>query len=638
MRTVSWVSGLVVAGGLAGGIYYGVPAFYNQQIESYLASVQADLPEGHSLDYDRIHYNFWAGTLTLDNFKYAWPAQDTVKAERPFSAGGTFTLAQMTVNGPNSSLDLNSGNPSEPVADSLSWKGMALAGNSEKLALNIDEGTATGISLNSPELFKEGIFDVTGLRTALGLESLKTGPVSYQFEMMPKPGEHLAFEGRNESLSLQNLKDGIIGQAESRDSKITMLMALPDLPEEVQLAVDISVKSSAVNDMTVPVPAPAITQGDVPALEQWAGMEELLLLLVQVKNSYEHAEKYPAKLAHAQIEDMNIAFGPADSDERMPLHIKNIAVEDYTATSMGKMVVTDIQSGEGFPGKLSIGTLRYSDMDVTQLGGYLDNVIEMGPAKMLAALQGEDWRSVLPEFRLGELAYENVEISHEDLQDFKLGAFRIYDLGIDQDKAISLATEVKDIQLPLDQLKQLPPQQAVLLKAMGHDMLTLSANIDVDHSTSGQSLDINSLSVGAKELGDIALSGRLQNIDIAQLIKNAPLHGLASNLEQVKLTVKDRDFVRYGLKSFAEGRGISEQEALTQNRMMLGMMAGGTENADTIAFFTALSEFLDGSKALELTAAPASPIPVAQLFGAVQQAGPEALIQILQLKSQVSDQ
>ena len=277
-----------------------------------------------------------------------------------------------------------------------------------------------------------------------------------------------------------------------------------------------------------------------------------------------------------------------------------------------------------------LGAAVSKDLDFTPLQSFLDWAIETGPLGIEAAFQSPDWHKALPEFKIGELVYEDMEFSVAGFDQFKMGEVRIYDLGIDAEKQLTFGTQFNEIRLPIELLDQNAASQAAVLRDLGHDALTVNAKLEIAHSPAQQTLDLTSLDFGTDELADVKITGKLSDFKLV-FAPGAPPAPMVSSLDKLKMVISDRDMIKAGLTLMAQENQISFEEAQQQAKMMVGLFGMQGKQPATINFFNGVQSLLEQSGKLELDANPASPVPVMQLVNALQQAGPDGLTGLLGL-------
>ena len=83
----------------------------------------------------------------------------------------------------------------------------------------------------------------------------------------------------------------------------------------------------------------------------------------------------------------------------------------------------------------------------------------------------------------------------------------VFDINKESDMPFSLHIALNGIQIPIDQIEA--------VKKLGYnDHMLLNADIDYEYKKNEKEIVLNKIQLGAEEVGDIALTFRLSNIDL----------------------------------------------------------------------------------------------------------------------------
>ncbi|MDC0335983.1 hypothetical protein OAN24_03680 [Pseudodesulfovibrio sp.] len=155
---------------------------------------------------------------------------------------------------------------------------------------------------------------------------------------------------------------------------------------------------------------------------------------------------------------------------------------------------------------------------------------------------------------------------------------------------------------------------AAPLTAMGIETVTGDVDLNYDYDTENKELTLDSLAITSADLGDIAISGTIKNLDLAEL-RVEKLLGLGVSMADLQFT--NRSLMDSMLDSAARNMGVSKDTARAQIGAELTVMADyAGKDGNTVAedALRGIKRFVDEPGTLKLSVRPAEPVPLLYFF------------------------
>nr|WP_306267105.1 hypothetical protein [Pararhizobium sp. IMCC3301] len=157
------------------------------------------------------------------------------------------------------------------------------------------------------------------------------------------------------------------------------------------------------------------------------------------------------------------------------------------------------------------------------------------------------------------------------------------------------------------------------MKASGYDSLELDITVDAAYDAIAKTLDLNTLTVDAQNMGVVNFSAQMGGIPKDLLRDSAQMQGLmaTATLRGARLSFANASIFDKGLDFAAGLTGQDPAQLKAQAPFVLGFgLAQINNEAFTKMVTRAVTDFLDDPRSLTVTIAPENPVPVAQIAGA----------------------
>lgn len=168
------------------------------------------------------------------------------------------------------------------------------------------------------------------------------------------------------------------------------------------------------------------------------------------------------------------------------------------------------------------------------------------------------------------------------------------------------------------------------LEKLGYDTLSLDMELSYAHNPDTKRLSVKRVAVGGENIGRLALSFDLGNVDAAAIAD--PVSALAAaqtaTLEQMELRYDDSSLAGRLLKAAATEAGVGEAELKSS---LLSQVAFSSAQAPDVPLTKDVMDsaiaFINNPQSLSLRMRPARPLPLGQLMALSQD--PTVLAQVL---------
>ena len=169
------------------------------------------------------------------------------------------------------------------------------------------------------------------------------------------------------------------------------------------------------------------------------------------------------------------------------------------------------------------------------------------------------------------------------------------------------------------------------MKASGYDSLELDVTLNAAYDAITKTLDLNTLTIDAQNMGVVNFSAQLGGIPKDMLRDPAQMQGLmaTATLRGARLSFANASIFDKGLDYAAGLTGQEPAQLKAQAPFVLGFgLAQINNEAFTKMVTSAVTDFLENPKSLTVTIAPQNPVPVAQIAGAAM-SSPKAVPDLL---------
>ncbi|GGB43277.1 hypothetical protein GCM10011316_14090 [Roseibium aquae] len=308
---------------------------------------------------------------------------------------------------------------------------------------------------------------------------------------------------------------------------------------------------------------------------------------------------------------------------------------DDTVVTIGRTLLSDGQLQAD--GRLKLGGLSMDDLALTSSDGGL-TVQTMRATDVLLPAPGmvdnvEDLPLGGPVYKT--VAVETITVTAEDGNTVAIDkiAATIDEMDGDLMTAGSFAVDGLTIDTAA-----LSDTDAAELKKLGYDSITLDVSGQGRWDPDSAQADLQSWRISGAEVGTLELSFSLggitrELIDQLDAAQDNPEEAMALmqgiTVNAINIDLQNDSLVDRVLEQHAQEAGMDRATFVSQMTAALPMMLGMLQNPgfqDEVA--TALTAFMTDPKSLSLAAAPANPVPMAQIMGTVMMA-PQALPQML---------
>ncbi|MBD1549223.1 hypothetical protein [Roseibium aggregatum] len=288
-------------------------------------------------------------------------------------------------------------------------------------------------------------------------------------------------------------------------------------------------------------------------------------------------------------------------------------------------------------GRLKLGTLSMSDLSVTAEDGGLaigsftaTNLVLPTPEE----LNGSDGKSVIGP------SYETLEVLDAAISDGsgnKFGIGRLFTAIDEMDGDLPTA-----FRFAIDDLKikaaNLDDEAQKSLTDLGYETLTISAEGQGRWDPEKETLEVKNLKLSGADAGTFALNLSLGGVTREVITKLGAAEGdpesamglvQGVSVQNVSVRLDNSSLVERVLDMQAREAGMDRTTLVQQLTAGLPMMVSILQNpAFQEKVVTAATTFLNDPVSLEVTVAPANPVPFAQIMGQAMMA-PQTLPEVL---------
>ena len=326
----STIAGGVVVAGLAAAAYFGLPVYFNDLLKQNLDGWVAAQPEGKTVTYSGLKYDFWAGRISAQTAEMAW--QPKLLLENPEAVKNapekvTLKIKDLVLEDPSILLLIFPPEGQEELIGSMKWGATDLSvedlnvlsaeqviANGLFADLSAQQNTETG---EMPDLeWKIGAATITGLASDLDLTQFEEGPAKVKMTMGP--------------LTIKDLTAEMIGQLSLTDLDLdfsTETSRGQPISGEVNVA-SLATESFAIGmDLSQPLAPSAEHQ------EKWLLQMDVLQLLLQLQREVKKGSTAFGSYASYEIKDIKGKFSNTDI-------IGNPQVVDFAVASASAKDVT----------------------------------------------------------------------------------------------------------------------------------------------------------------------------------------------------------------------------------------------------------------------------------------------------------
>lgn len=288
-------------------------------------------------------------------------------------------------------------------------------------------------------------------------------------------------------------------------------------------------------------------------------------------------------------------------------------------------------------GRLKLGTLSMSDLSVTAEDGDLDigsftatNLVLPTPEE----LSGNDGKPVIgPSYDTLEVL--DATISDGDGNEFEIGRLFTAIDEMDGDLPTAFRFAIDDLKIDASNLDE-DAQKS--LTDLGYETLTLSAEGQGRWDPEEETLEVKNLRLTGTDAGTFALNLSLGGVSRDVIAKLGAMEGdpesamglvQGISVQNVSIRLDNSSLVERVLDMQAREAGMDRATLVQQLTAGLPMMVSILQNpAFQEKVVTAATTFLNDPVSLEVTVAPANPVPFAQIMGQAMMA-PQTLPEVL---------
>ena len=199
----------------------------------------------------------------------------------------------------------------------------------------------------------------------------------------------------------------------------------------------------------------------------------------------------------------------------------------------------------------------------------------------------------------------------------------VFDINKESDMPFSLHIALNGIQIPIDQIEA--------VKKLGYnDHMLLNADIDYEYNKNEKEIVLNKIQLGAEEVGDIALSFRLSNIDLNPKNVLALLFSYPQIiLHNATIMYRDDSLIDRLIKFQAEDQGLEVAQMKDHAIAGIENAIAVEEDEFTKGVLTEIKNFVNSPEEISISIRPSKPLP----FGRIMRIEtPKDLITALNLK------
>ena len=199
----------------------------------------------------------------------------------------------------------------------------------------------------------------------------------------------------------------------------------------------------------------------------------------------------------------------------------------------------------------------------------------------------------------------------------------VFDIDKESDMPFSLHIALNGIQIPIDQIEA--------VKKLGYkDHMLLNADIDYEYNKNEKEIVLNKIQLGAEEVGDIALTFRLSNIDLNPKNVLALLFSYPQIiLHNATIMYRDDSLIDRLIKFQAEDQGLEVAQMKDHAITGIENAIAVEEDEFTKSVLTEIKNFVNSPEEISISIRPSKPLP----FGRIMRIEtPKDLITALNLK------
>ena len=152
---------------------------------------------------------------------------------------------------------------------------------------------------------------------------------------------------------------------------------------------------------------------------------------------------------------------------------------------------------------------------------------------------------------------------------------------------------------------------------LGHLSVTLDFDLDYSLDEGKDVFSLDNLSLTLRDMAAVAMSLRLNNVDIKDLISTEGASSLAITLDSAELKYVDHSFFEQALKGAAREEGKSVEQIKAEMEATLAeeiAMAVAEDNQFAVQGLNELRKFLDNPGSLAITIKPERPVGMLALL------------------------
>ena len=183
------------------------------------------------------------------------------------------------------------------------------------------------------------------------------------------------------------------------------------------------------------------------------------------------------------------------------------------------------------------------------------------------------------------------------------------------------------------------PEQQAMLEAMGYDRLSVDLTLDVAYDGETETVDVRGLTIGADDVGQLSLSGRVADLALDKLQGGDALEALLESpaVELIEIRFDNAGIVERAMEMQAQEEGLSvadfRSQSLAELSMMLSMIGNPAFEEQVAA---SVGAFMEAPRSLRIAARPSAPVKFMQLFG-VAMAAPQSIPDVLGIEITAND-
>ena len=626
IRTIS--TGAVISMTLLSGSLWAAQEYSEEQIRASLKAYADQLPEGHKLNFEGLNYDMAGDLLTFEKVDYTWPSSEDASQQFP---AGSAVMTGVEISDPNlqAFLDIY---PSgvQDLAKFIKWRQLDYRHENGSMDLSGTDGVLDNLQADLTS--KDGqSTPLKAIAESLGASSFSWDRVRYNIAFPDPNGRIIRNSGTIQKLLAKGIASNSFEQFQTGEISFKINSFASD---GRAFNLDGEISSVTLEDSQGPLLAPAKFPVQKDYSDLWQGRTDLYELFTSFAMDPYGEIKGEFSYGLVQLSDMKLTVNdPENQPEKVKIRITDISMRDATRKSLGEFVIKDITiKPDGEPGIGRLDLVRMADIDLTSFSDFFEELRAGGAIEFDRRLAEEGFTSILPNTRLGEFAIEGFYLeTPEGIH--SISRLALFDLFKNDNGDISLGLELSDVRIPAEDMGHGGPEFIELLRKAGHDALTVSALVDLDHTAADKMLKINNLTFDTQELGGASLSGIINNFTLPKSDSAAAMTAMFSEIGTAQLKIIDKGFVELVAREALPAQPGRSPSSLEQLQQILAIMADQSSSQARVDFFKALGGLATSSGELLLVAKPAKPIAIAEIVMTSNQGGPEAVLDLLNVES-----